>query len=400
MAGDGIWVFFLTVCVVAFHGALAELKFTVPVGRFFTYELTRETFQNDFEPLSKLYAGRLYDDPMMFKCNLQRFPDLPEWLRFTQRHPYDNGFLYGTPTSPGKSVIEIYAVNKRSYETTRQILVIKATAEKTMPYQAEFFVKLREIEKVLPSPVQDEIKQDLQKLWDTEALEIVNVTNALDRGGRVPLPLAGHFEGVYVKVGSEQYFSECLLTVLAPGHRKQCTAGAKVKVPGGCNFCSIPSNCITWCKTELFDLTQQEPSPPAPTAGSGILEAGEDFDPPESPPSRDFFPDYLVTVIVPLVIAVVLCLLLAYVMFCRREGVEKRNMRTNQIQLHHHHTIHGDADELRDMAGNRGVPPPLSTLPMFNSRSGEGAPPLQSDSPTIPLILAQHDPYSDTLPRK
>lgn len=67
--------------------------------------------------------------------------------------------------------------------------------EKMLPYQAEFFIKLREIEKVLPSPVQDEIKQDLQKLWDTEALEIVNITNALDRGGRVPLPLAGHFEG-------------------------------------------------------------------------------------------------------------------------------------------------------------------------------------------------------------
>ncbi|XP_068161090.1 alpha-sarcoglycan [Antennarius striatus] len=400
MAGDGSWLFFLTVCVVAFLGTDAEMKFTVPVGKFFTYELMRETFQNDFEPLSKLYAGRLYDDPMTFKCNLQNFPDLPEWLRFTQRHPYDNGFLYGTPTSPGKSIIEVYAFNKRSYETTRQILVIKSVAEKTLPYQAEFFIKLREIEKVLPPSVQDEIKQDLQKLWDTEALEIVNITNALDRGGRVPLPLAGHFEGVYVKVGSEQYFSECLLTILNPGHQKQCTAGAKVKVPGGCNFCSIPSNCITWCKTELFDLTQQEPSPPAPTVGSGILEGGEVYDPPESPPSRDFFPDYIVTVIVPLIIAIILCLLLAYIFFCRREGLEKRNARTNQIQLYHHHTIHGNTDELRDMAGNRGVPSPLSTLPMFNSRSGEGAPPLQSDSPTIPLILAQHDPYSDTLPRK
>lgn len=64
-----------------------------------------------------------------------------------------------------------------------------------LPYQAEFFIKLREIEKVLPPSVQDEIRQDLQKLWDTEALEIVNISNALDRGGRVPLPLAGHFEG-------------------------------------------------------------------------------------------------------------------------------------------------------------------------------------------------------------
>ncbi|XP_051274732.1 alpha-sarcoglycan isoform X1 [Dicentrarchus labrax] len=399
MAGCGSWVFFLTVCAVSLLGANAEIKFTIPVGKLFTYELLRETFQNDFEPLSKLYAERWYDDPMIFKCNLQNFPDLPEWLRFTQRHPLDNGFLYGTPTSPGKSVIEIYAFNNRSYDTTRQILVIKVIAEKMLPYQAEFFIKLREIEKVLPSPVQDEIQQDLQKLWNTEALEIVNISNALDRGGRVPLPLAGHFEGVYVKVGSEKYFSNCLLKVLTSEHQKQCSSGARVKVPGGCNFCSIPSNCITWCKTELFDLTKQEPAPPAPTMGSGIVEAGGDFDPPESPPSRDFFPDYIVTVIVPLILAIILCILLAYIMFGRREGVEKRNARTNQIQLYHHHTIHGNADELRSMAGTRGVPPPLSTLPMFNSRTGEGAPQLQSDSPNIPLIMAQHDPYSDTLPR-
>ncbi|XP_068439200.1 alpha-sarcoglycan [Clinocottus analis] len=405
MAGCRSWVFLLSVCVATFLEAGAEIKVTIPVGKFFTYELLRETFQNDFEPLSKLYAGRLYDDPMIFKCNRQNFPDLPEWLRFTQRHPYDNGFLYGTPTSPGKSIIEIYAINKRSYEAARHILVIKATAEKMLPFQAEFFLKLREIEKVLPPSVQDEVKQDLQKLWDTEALDIVNISNALDRGGRVPLPLAGHFEGVYVKVGSEQYFSDCLMRVTTEEHQKQCAAGdkVKVKVPGGCNFCNIPSNCITWCKTELFDLTKREPAPPPPAVGSGILEdgGGGDFDPPESPPSRDFFPDYIVTVIVPLVLAIVLCLLLAYIMFGRREGVAKRNARTNQIQLYHHHTIHGNADELRNMAAaERAARPPLSTLPMFNCRTGERAPPLQSDSPRIPLILAQHDPYSDTLPRK
>ncbi|XP_028263903.1 alpha-sarcoglycan [Parambassis ranga] len=391
--------FFLTVCAASLFGANAEIKFTIPVGKFFTYELMRETFQNDFEPLSKLYAGHLYDDPMIFKCNRQNYPDLPEWLRFTQRHPFDNGFLYGTPTSPGKSIIEIHAVNKRSYDTARHILVIKVVPEKLLPYQAEFFIQLREIEKVLPSAVQDEIKQDLQKLWDTEALEVTNITNALDRGGRVPLPIAGHFEGVYVKVASEQYFSGCLLKVLTPEHQRQCVSGAKVRVPGGCNFCSIPSNCITWCKTELFDLTKLEPEPPAPTMGSGILEARGDFNPPESPPSRDYFPDYLVTVMVPLILALILCVLLAYIMCGRREGVTKRDSRTNQIQLYHHHTIHGNTDELRSMSGNRGVPPPLSTLPMFNSRTGERASPLRSDSPSIPLIMAQHDPYSDTLPR-
>ncbi|XP_077358545.1 alpha-sarcoglycan [Festucalex cinctus] len=394
MAGCRSWFLFLTV-VSAAH---AEIKVDIPAGKFFSYELMRETFQSDFEPLSQLYLGRLYDDPMAFKCNRQYFPDLPEWLRFTQRHPYDNGFLYGTPMSPAKSVIEIYAVNKRSYETTRQILVLNVIAAKSPPYQAEFFIKLREIEKVLPPAVQDEIKQDLQKLWDTEALDIVNISNALDRGGRVPLPLAGHFEGVYVKVGSEQNFSACLLRAQTPAHQRQCAAGAKVKVPGGCNFCSIPSNCISWCSTELFDLSQVEPSPPAPTMGSGVLEAGEVFEPPESPEDRNFLPDYIVTVIVPLVLAVILCLLLTYIMCGRREGVDKRNAKTNQIQLYHHHTILDNTDELRSMANHRGAPPPLSTLPMFDSRTG--APPTPSESPRMPLIMAQQDPNVDTLPRK
>lgn len=60
-----------------------------------------------------------------------------------------------------------------------------------------------------------------------------------------------------------------------------------------------------------------------------------------------------------------------------------------RIQLYHHHTIHGNADELRNMAGDRGAPPPLSTRSMFNSRTGDRASPLQSDSPSIPLIMAQ-----------
>lgn len=64
-----------------------------------------------------------------------------------------------------------------------------------MPFQAEFFIKLREIEKVLPSTVQAAIKQDVMRMWETDRLEFVNITSALDRGGRVPLPLAGHYEG-------------------------------------------------------------------------------------------------------------------------------------------------------------------------------------------------------------
>lgn len=74
--------------------------------------------------------------------------------------------------------------------------------EKAMPYQAEFFIEKREIEKVLPSSVQEEIKQDIKQFWGTDRLEYINITSALDRGGRVPLPLPGHYEGYVKKLGS------------------------------------------------------------------------------------------------------------------------------------------------------------------------------------------------------
>lgn len=57
----GFFLCFYTVCVVSLLGANAEIKFTIPVGRIFTYELMKETFQNDFEPLSKLYGNSVMD---------------------------------------------------------------------------------------------------------------------------------------------------------------------------------------------------------------------------------------------------------------------------------------------------------------------------------------------------
>uniref|UniRef100_A0AAY4C4G1 Sarcoglycan, alpha n=1 Tax=Denticeps clupeoides TaxID=299321 RepID=A0AAY4C4G1_9TELE len=391
---------------------VAQATRIAPVGQLFVYELHREIYQADFNPVSKIY-GSVHNDPIVFKCNKQFFPDLPRWLRFTQRHPYDNGFLYGTPQEQdkGKNIIEITVINKQSYETFGDVLIINVVPPvKKMPYQAEFFVPRREIEKVLPSSVQDEIKRDIQRMWGTEELDFVNISNALDHGGRVPLPLPGHFEGVYVKLGSEKFYSKCLLDLQTPQHHKDCEALSKVpgrkfiKLPGDCSTCSDTSNCVAWCKSTLIDLSHPAPPPPAPTMGSGILEAGQDYNPPESPPPRDYFPDYIATVIIPFVLAILLCLILAYIMCCRREGVEKRDGMTPDLQLYHHTTIHCNTTELRSMAGVReGVLQPLSTLPMFNARTGERVPPTQglypTDSPHIPLIMAQQEPNVDPLPR-
>ncbi|KAK9965059.1 hypothetical protein ABG768_004171 [Culter alburnus] len=343
MADKGNWALAITVCIAGFLVVRADIITDAPVGQLFVYELHREVFQSEFEPFHKVFHGHVYNDPMVFKCNKERFPDLPQWLRFTQRDLYENGFLYGTPLpqDKGRNIIEIFVINKRSYDTFRERLVINVgPAVKRMPYQAEFFIERREIEKVLPAAVQKEIQLDIQHLWGTERLDFVNITSALDRGGRVPLPLPGYFEGVYVKLGSDRPFSKCMLRLDTPEHQRECEAGGKLT--GDCSTCTNPINCITWCKSVLFDLSKPVPPAPLPTVGSGVLAWGGEFSPPESPPERDFFPDYIVTVIVPFALALILCLILAYIMCCRREGV---------LQLYHHHTIQDNANELRRMAG-------------------------------------------------
>lgn len=37
--------------------------------------------------------------PITFQAHLQDHPDLPRWLRYIQRDPYQPGYLYGCPTA-------------------------------------------------------------------------------------------------------------------------------------------------------------------------------------------------------------------------------------------------------------------------------------------------------------
>lgn len=61
---------------------------------------------------------------------------------------------------------------------------------------------------------------------------------------------------------------------------------------------------------------------------------------------------------------------------------------SRSIQLVHHSSIHGDTRELRRMAGSRDVPRPLSTLPMFNVRTGQRINPMPGsrDGARVPLL--------------
>lgn len=64
-----------------------------------------------------------------------------------------------------------------------------------LPYQAEFLVCSHDVEEVLPSTPASRFLTSLGGLWEPGELQLLNITSALDRGGRVPLPIEGRKEG-------------------------------------------------------------------------------------------------------------------------------------------------------------------------------------------------------------
>lgn len=63
------------------------------------------------------------------------------------------------------------------------------------PYQGEFLVGNRNVEELLPVAAQEIFLQSTAGVWDQDDLHVINITSALDRGGRVPLPIEGRKEG-------------------------------------------------------------------------------------------------------------------------------------------------------------------------------------------------------------
>uniref|UniRef100_A0A8C3XVZ3 Sarcoglycan alpha n=1 Tax=Chelydra serpentina TaxID=8475 RepID=A0A8C3XVZ3_CHESE len=388
--------------------ALPDRNVSPAAGAIFVHELKREHFQGAFPSSRKNYSEIPSDASITFHAQLLGYPDLPRWLRYTQRGPYQPGYLYGSPTTKdvGRQLIEVTAYNRHTYETVRQRVIFtivpspglcrsnpdalppgslcSPTADAQMPYQAEFFVKNRDVEEVLPADAQKQFQQALDIMLEQKDWSIINITSALDRGGRVPLPIEGRKEGVYIKVGSRRPFSDCLMETKSPDNQFRCSLEQQPVVT--CYDSFIPQFRVDWCNITLVRGFGNVRSPTAqeglPVWGDGVLEDGSEYNPPTDSPERAFLSDYLLTILLPLLVALLLCLLLAYIMFCRREGV---------VQMVHHNTIHGNTEELRHMASRRDVPRPLSTLPMFNVRTGERISPLQGrqDSAHVPLILAQ-----------
>ncbi|KAJ7424079.1 Alpha-sarcoglycan [Pitangus sulphuratus] len=371
------------------HRVLPDHRISSETGTIFVHELERELFQEAFP------TGSEDDDAVLitFQAHLWDHPDLPRWLRYLQRDPRQPGYLYGCPTASevGTHTIEVLAYNRRTYATVSQHLVITIIPAPggEPPYQGEFLVGNRNVEELLPEAAREMFLQGSSGVWERGDLQVINITSALDRGGRVPLPIEGRKEGVYVKVGSHSPFSPCLESAVSPQSQFRCSLGQQPLA--SCYDTFAPHFSIRWCNLSLLQVWPN-PTTPGLVWGSGVLEEDGDFQPPTEVPPHDLLPGFLVTLLVPLVVAALLCLLLGHLMCCRREGVQKRDLQTTDIQLVHHTTIHGDTEELRHMARSRDVirdvPRPLSTLPMFNVRTGQRINPIPSprDGARVPLL--------------
>ncbi|XP_030076808.1 alpha-sarcoglycan [Microcaecilia unicolor] len=393
MAANRVWTVFLTVLLGGLLPAAHTVQNVHPmVGMLFVHELDPAYFQKALPPTFNNY--RISPTaPMTFHANLEGHPDLPRWLRYTQRTPYQSGYLYGSPTlsEMGRQIIEVTAYNRDTYDTLRQSFNFNINSRKDshLPYQVELFVKNRDVEELLPATVQEQFQNALDNIWNLARLTIVNITSALDRGGRVPLPIEGRKEGVYVKVGADVPFPTCLREIQSSINQNRCRVEQQPPLP--CYDSFLPTFKIDWCNITLIDKSTTEAPIEDPFIGDGVMESGSEFNPPEDSEDLDFLPDYLLTTLLPLLIALLLALLLSYIMCCRREGLEKRDAQTSDIQMVHHHSILANTDELREMAKGRDVPRPLSTLPMFNVRTGERTSPMprHHDTSRVPLILAQ-----------
>ncbi|XP_030268563.1 epsilon-sarcoglycan isoform X6 [Sparus aurata] len=265
-------------------------------------------------------------------------------------------------------------------------------SEFPLPFQAEFYIKNMNVEEMLASEVLGDFLGAVKNVWQPERLNAINITSALDRGGRVPLPINNLKEGVYVMVGADVPFSSCLREVESPHNQLRCSQEMEPVI--SCDKKFRAQFHIDWCKISLVDINKVVPIYiTRADPGNGILPEFGEYDPPsESLKARDFFADFLITLAVPSAVALVLFFILGYTMCCRREGVEKRNMQTPDIQLVHHSSIQKSSKELRSMSKNREISWPLSTLPVFNPVSGEVVPPIHPDNyetTSMPLMQTQ-----------
>ncbi|GAB6019327.1 hypothetical protein CHUAL_000921 [Chamberlinius hualienensis] len=303
-----------------------------------------------------------------YRPSLLSMPDLPSWIKFIHSDDNHDGYLYGIPSRMGSSVVEVVATNLETYMISRKLIRLQVNPRSTMArYEVQMKFSNYNVDEIF---VEDRLERLMEifakRLWKTQVY-ITLVDSAVQLGGRRP-PNPKEKDGVIVRIGSTIDFTMELKNlnreVLTIRNREPCAKDFKNTLAE--RFFREENFISDWCGFKLIYDNQLTDNAQV-LSYSPILLQSDEFQPPDRviPINPQRLVDFLMCLILPTVLALILAAVLSWIMFGRREGVEKRNKQTPNIQMVQYASIHRASANLRGMNNTRANngPTPLVTTP-------------------------------------
>ncbi|XP_071822463.1 epsilon-sarcoglycan-like isoform X2 [Apostichopus japonicus] len=346
--------------------------------QFFQHTLERDSF------FDKFILGK--EEQITFHPSLVTRPGLPKWLHFTQSHQTAPGYLYGTPlsTDQGRYELEIFGENLDTHESSRVLINIEVNMlnNKTFPdYHARLFIQNLNIEEILNVSMQEKLIDEFVPLWGQgSTVSIYGAMSAAELGLRNVVPINNEKQGVQVTVSSSQ----------PPSSRLQENIqqlGCENDNPEIASFQYLNEFFdISWCEVTFDTITNQHLTS---TTNLPIYLGGKFWAPSQTMDDSSDFIGFLLVVVVPSAILLAIVMILFCLMFCNRQGIEKRNQSTPEIQLAHHSMIRQASQELRSLSNRRdGGPTPVGS----NTPQMAGTPNMRGKRTTSRAVLPHQTP--------
>uniref|UniRef100_UPI00358F7CD5 alpha-sarcoglycan-like isoform X2 n=1 Tax=Myxine glutinosa TaxID=7769 RepID=UPI00358F7CD5 len=305
------------------------------------------------------------DDPLTFRVTQDGYPDPPPWLRCRPTSPRFSLSCYGhIPPQHKNFSLEIRAYNRRTFQVSRhevQFGVIGSNA--SLPHRLEFFLpqhSIRNIARGAAFPPRPSRRRSLLSTlchaWGARppsALQLLDVATPRDRGKRIPPGGTGD-EGVFVVFGSPRPFPPSIVGAAVAG-----VTGCPLRPPPADKTLRAAHFHVDWCSLRLFTKSQEEGSSTSVAISDDVNwlregRWGEEFHPPSPAPQTPRLFDFIVTIATAGIVALLLALLLAHVMCCRRRGRKARDLTTTASVLAQQSKVRQAAMELRALSWKRG----------------------------------------------
>lgn len=323
---------------------------------FFQHELKREVYFDKFslDP----------EEKVTFNPSLVSFPGLPQWMNYTQNNQTASGYLYGTPTTldVGSLELEVFGENLDTFEASRVLLTIQINElsnENFPQHHLTLFIQNHNIEDVLLKNVQEQLISGLSQFWGQSSnIFLYDIKSASQLGLRNPIPSNNdNKDGVQVTLSS----SHIPPTNFVSAYEEiELSCSNETNSPVPADFKEFQETFeILWCRTTFTTLTAVSTA----TTNRQPIDLGGEYDAPvlAMEQSSDFI-GFLIIVAIPLLILFTIIVILCCLMFFNRQGIEKRNQETPEIQLAHHSMIRQASQELRNLSNRRdGGPTPVGS---------------------------------------